>query len=156
MAKAAQQETETDPFATARSTFVRLGDLEDRAVLIVPTAIQTGIQSTRKGGEDYDRIVADVIVLDGDPDENLGLDEIPTTIEGMFITGAVAVPQLRPSLKSHRPVLGVVTKQASRTKGNNDAVALVGDSVTEDQRALARTAWDAYKASQEDPFATAS
>jgi hypothetical protein len=72
MAKAAQQETETDPFATARSTFVRLGDLEDRAVLIVPTAIQTGIQSTRKGGEDYDRIVADVIVLDGDPDDNLG------------------------------------------------------------------------------------
>lgn len=151
----AKTEAAPDPFVTARSTFVGLGDLEGRAVLVVPTDIQTGIPSTRQGAPDYDRIIADVIVLDGDPDDEIGLDEVPTTVEGMFISGSVVVPQLRPSLKSHRPVLGVVEKQKARTKGNNDAVRL-GDDISEAQRVLARQAWKVYKESQEDPFATAS
>jgi hypothetical protein len=145
-----------DPFSTARSTFVGLGDLEGRAVLVVPKELQTGIPSNRPGSSGtYDRVIADVIVLDGEPDDELGLTEFPETIEEVFISGSVVVPQLRPSVKSHRPVIGIVTKQKSRVKGNNDAVALDGD-VTDAQKALARKAYAAYQEAQEDPFGTAS
>src|SRR6478609_6351654 len=90
-----------DPFATASSEFRGLGDFEGRAVLVVPTELQTGIPSTRPGAvnKTYDRVVADVIVLDGEPDEDLDLDTLPQTFEGMFISGAVVVPQLRSSVK---------------------------------------------------------
>lgn len=146
----------TDPFATARSTFVGLGDLDGRAVLVVPTQLETGIPSTRPGqSKTYDRIIADVIVLDGGPDEELGLDELPYTFEEMFISGSVVVPQLRGAVKHHKPVLGVVTKQKSQIKGNNDAVSLSGENLTEAQKDLARKAWPIYQKSQEDPFASA-
>jgi|SRR5215207_1074110 len=152
------QEAEVDPFATARSNFIGLGDLEGRAVLVYPTGLETDIPSTRDTSKTYDAIIADVIVLDGDEDEELGLDEIPGTIEDMRISGAVLVPQLRGALKKSRPVLGVVDKQKSRTKGNNDAVVLKGeaDVVTDEIRALARKAWDVYQASQASPFDTSA
>jgi hypothetical protein len=143
-----------DPFNTARSNFIGLGDLSGRAVLVYPLELQTGIVSTRDASKTYDRIVADVIVLDGGLDEETGIEEVPTTVEAMYISGAVLVPQLRGALRNKRPVLGVVDKQKSRTKGNQDAVVLSGD-VTEEQRQLARKAWQDYQAAQVDPFATA-
>lgn len=145
-----------DPFTTARSEFAGLGDFAGRAVLVVPTELQTGIPSTRPGAANktYDRVIADVIVLDGGSDEDLGIDELPATFEQMFISGSVVVPQLRGAVKSRKPVLGVVAKQKSQIKGNNDAVVLKGDEVSEDQKALARRAWTEYQKAQEDPFTT--
>jgi hypothetical protein len=147
----------SDPFDTARSNFLGLGDLAGRAVLVYPTKLEENIPSTRPGqNKTYSRIVADVIVLDGDVDEEAGVDEIPMTVSDMFISGSVLVPQLRGNLKTKRPVLGVVNKQKSSVKGNNDAVVLNADAITDDHRKLARKAWEAYQSRQEDPFSTAS
>jgi len=146
-----------DPFATAPTTFAGLGDLEGRTVVIVPLRLESGIPSNRPNGGTYERVIADVIVLDGEPDEELGIDELPATIEEMFISGSVVVPQVKTKVKSHQPIIGVVVKTPSKTKGNAPAVMLDGKaSVTDEARALARKAYDAYLKSQEDPFADAS
>jgi hypothetical protein len=144
-----------DPFDTARTNFAGLGDFEGRAVLVLPTELQKDIPSNRAGGGTYERVVADVIVLDGDLDDELGIDELPAIFDGMFISGSVVVPQLRGSLKNRKPKLGVVVKQPARTKGNNPAILLDGDAITEDQKKLARKAWEAYQARLDDAFQTA-
>ena len=146
--------TQTDPFDTASLDFIGLKNLEGRLVLVVPKELQRDIPSTRPGSgrNTYDRIVADVIVLDGEPSDELGIDEIPFTFENMFISGSQVVPQLRNNVKKRRPKLGVVVLQKAQIKGNNPAVALDGEDVTDDQRLLARVAYQDYQAEQEDPF----
>jgi hypothetical protein len=143
----------SDPFATAKTEFTGLGDYEGRTVIIVPQELQKNIPSTRPNAQrpTYDRVVGDVIVVDGKPDDDLGLETIPTTIEGMYISGASVVPQLRGFVKSHKPVLGVVVKKVI-TKGNNPAVLLDGDAVTDAARKAAAAAFAAYQEEQEDPF----
>lgn len=148
--------TEQDPFDTATSEFVGLKDLAGRLVLVIPKELQRGIPSTRPGAgkKTYDRVVADVIVLDGPADPDKGIDEIPYTFEDMFVSGSAVVPQLRSAVKKRRPKLGVVVLQKPQVKGNNPAPILEGEDVTEEQKALARAAYATWQAEQEDPFDT--
>jgi hypothetical protein len=146
----------TDPFTDARSSFTKLDDLIDRTVLVAPQEIQT-LKSTLRGqeGKEYDAITADVIVLDGEPDDEIGIETVPTTIEGMRISGSVVVNQLRPKVKSHGLVLGRVSKQKAQTKGFNDAYVLDSKSIDKDDpvRKVARTEGQKYLDAREtSPF----
>ena len=141
----------TDPFQTARSGFVKLDDLLGRLLLVVPQSIEER-ESTLPGsqGRKYDSITADVIVCDGDVTDVI--EEVPTTLESVFFSGAVVVNQLRGAVKGSKMVLGRLGKQKSQTKGFGDAWVL--QEPTEDDKKIARPVATAYLADN-DPFAGA-
>lgn len=141
----------TDPFQTARSGFVRLDDLTGRLLLVVPQSIEER-ESTLPGsqGRKYDSITADVIVLDGDTNDVI--EEIPTTLESVFFSGAVVVNQLRGAVKGNKMVLGRLGKQKSQTKGFGDAWVL--QEPDEADKKVARPAAKSYL-EENDPFAGA-
>lgn len=141
-----------DPFDGARTGFVRLEDLKDRLVLVFPQSVEER-DSTLPGaaGKKYESVTADVIVLDGDVTELI--EEVPLTLEGIFISGAAIVPQVKPKIGKGRGVLGRLSTQAARTKGFGDAWVL--EAPTDADKALARPYAVAYQEKNLDPFAAA-
>lgn len=139
----------TDPFTDARTGFVKLEDLLGRLLLVVPQSIEER-QSTLPGsvGKVYDSITADVIVLDG-PATDL-IEQVPATLENVYLSGSVIVAQLRSKVKTKGMVLGRLGQQKARTKGFGDAWVL--DAPSESDKAPARVAAAAYLA-ESDPFA---
>ncbi len=140
----------TDPFSDARSGFVKLEDLLGRLLLVVPKSIEERA-STLPGsqGKMYASITADVIILDG-PVTDL-IDEVPLTLEGTYISGAVIVAQLKPKVGTHGMVLGRLGQQPAQTKGFGPAWVL--REPTDNDKVLARPAASAYLAAN-DPFAS--
>lgn len=146
-----------DPFSEAQSSFITLDDClvdvntgkvanvgeQGRLLLIEPISIETR-QSTLPGQTDkaYDSITANVVILDGPVTEKI--EEVPFKVEGMFLSGAVIVGQLKSKLPDKKPstkyALGRVGKQPARTKGFGPAWVLNGNgySLTEADKQLAR------------------
>jgi hypothetical protein len=150
---------EKDPFSDARAGFVKLDDLLGRLLLIVPLSIEDR-PSTKPGrtGETYESITADVIVCDGDVTDMI--DEVPMVLEGIFVSGGVIVPQLKPKLpRGNREggmVLGRLGQQPSQHKKGSPAWVL--NEPTEDDKVIARPLAKAYLAANQpsDPFAGAA
>jgi len=147
-----QEHDMTDPFSDARSGFVKLEDMLGRLVLVAPKSVEQR-QSTLPGanGKTYDSIVADVVVLDGEPNEVI--EEVPLTVEGAFISGAVIVNQLRAKVKTQGLVLGRLGQQPSRTKSFGPAWVL--NPPTDTDKNIARGPAQQYLASQSSPFSAA-
>lgn len=79
--------------------FVKLDDLHDRLLLIQPKKIQTvpSKQVDEDGNKkpDYERIVADVVVLDGRSKLGGKSVEIPYVIRDLWLSGGQLVGQIR-------------------------------------------------------------
>ena len=149
-------EDEEDPFDRARTQFVGLKDLEGRHVIVNALSLEKRQSSLSETPKMIDTINADIIVLDGDPDDDLGLSQIPATIEDAVIFSASAVPQLRSKVGKDRPTVGQVIRRKAQTKGHNDTYLLDGEA--EGLEALtgpggvARKAWAKYLKSRPSPF----
>lgn len=65
----------------AQDDFVRIADLDGRNILVFPRKIDTA-----KGDDPYEFLLADVIVLDGQPTELM--PEIPATVSKMQLTSS--------------------------------------------------------------------
>jgi hypothetical protein len=111
----------TDPFADAKSDFMGAKDYctvegpADRLILFYGQAVETEIPSKAKGseGETYDRVIGDVVVLDGPISDKF--PEVPGIIKGQFFNGKALVPSLthrqgKEILPMDRPVLGRVVR----------------------------------------------
>jgi len=137
-----------DPFGAPQTEFITAKDFVGRLVLVTPTGVETGIKSTMPGNEDktYDRVIADVVILDGAPNDKF--DTIPCRIEGQLLSGAGLVPQLT-KRTSAGPVPGKMTLgRFANRKGKWPQPAVVMDEPTDADKQTAR----AYLASL-DPFA---
>jgi hypothetical protein len=152
---------EKDPFSDARAGFVKLDDLVDRLVLVVPLSIEER-KSTLPGseGKTYESITADVIVCDGDVTDMI--EEVPMVLEGIFVSGGVIVPQVKPKLprgnKEGGMVLGRLGQQPSQTY-KKGSPAWVLNEPTDEDKVIARPLAKAYLAAQReatDPFSGAA
>jgi hypothetical protein len=108
-----------DPFADASNDFITPETLLGRLLLVKPTGVEQGIASTMPGqeGKTYDRVIADVTVLDGPISDKL--TEIPCVIEGTFLSGSGLVSQLTKrtgggNLAPGRLTLGRMANKAGR------------------------------------------
>lgn len=144
----------TDQFSDPQTEFVNAKNFVGRLALITPIATQEGVASTMKGqeGKTYDRVIADVVLLDGTPDERFG-PGIPAVIEGQFLSGAALVPMLTRRTQSGLAPGKMTLGRFALRKGNFPQPAVVLDVATEADKVVARQ----YLASlaAQDPFASA-
>lgn len=140
--------TQADPFNDPQSEFITAKDFVGRLLLVTPTGVETGIVSTMPGaeGKTYDRVIADVVVLDGAVTDKF--DTIPCRIEAQLLSGAALVPQLT-KRTSAGPVPGKMTLgRVTTRKGKFPQPAVVLAEPTDADKNIARQ----YLASL-DPFA---
>lgn len=131
---------EADEFDTPQTEFVEIADLDGRLVLVLPHRLEQA--TSRTNGDKYDRIVADVIVLDGPTTEKI--TEVPGTVKDMFLSSTGVVSRTRRNVGSGRPVLGRVDSRPSTANKRVLAYGLADPSDAD--KVLARPAWAAYKA----------
>jgi len=135
----------TDPDTSAAedtSEFLTNEELIGRNLLIVPKVIETikGEGSWPDGREkkDYDRITADIIVLDGR--RNPKIKSFPHIERDKYISAFKIVAELRKHVGTGTPVLGYFTQVAK---------AYFLEKADEDASKLAGPAWEEYS---EPPF----
>ena len=149
-------EDEEDPFDRARKNFIGLKDLEDRHVIVNALSMEKRQSNLSETPKMIDTINADVIVLDGDPDEEAGIEEVPTVIQDMVIFSASAVPQLRSKVGKDRPTIGQVIRRKAQNKNHNDTFLLDGEAEGLEKLTapggVARKEWAKYLKSRPSPF----
>lgn len=88
--------TQADPFGAPQTSFISIReDFMNRLILMTLRGIECGVPSTAPGskeGTTYDRVIADVVVLDGPITQNI--DAIPCKFESMFLSGGALVPMI--------------------------------------------------------------
>ena len=131
-----------DEFATPSSGFVDIHELKDRLCIFVPLRAEAG--TSKQDGKDYTRIVADVIVLDGEPTDLM--PSIPHLVPEFFVSSKMMVGQLRRLVGKGKPMLGRVNGKPSTFNKQVLAYA-IGDPEDAD-KATAYAAWAKYRAGQ--------
>lgn len=101
--------TSEDPFATPSTEFVEVADLDGRLLVIFPHRVEQAVG--KSDGKPYDKIIADVIVVDGPTTDKI--TEVPFVVEDMHFSAKMIVGQLRPYVGKNRPVLGRVNSKPS-------------------------------------------
>lgn len=150
--------TQGDPFNDPQSNFITASDLLDRLCIVKPTGVELNIPSTMpnaKPGDTYNRVIADVHVLDGPVTDQF--DTIPFVIKDQYLSGGGLVPQLtRPTGGGNLAPGGLTVGRFAKRKGKypNPAVVLAPAPVGTPDRAKAAAYWDEYSKSL-DPFASA-
>lgn len=84
------------------SSFVRIDDLIGRNLIVIPISLDKDVPGKDFGNgkppKPYDRITADVIVLDGRKIADKNVTTFPHTVEGLWITAWNLVAELRRSV----------------------------------------------------------
>lgn len=97
-----------DPFTSARSGFLSLEDLEGCLLLVVAHGYEM-MPSNRRDQDPYPLYKCTVVVLDGTPGEAVEHNgSFPFTLDEFGIFGSFVGPQIKPSIKNGKPVLGRV------------------------------------------------
>jgi hypothetical protein len=124
-----------DPFDSASPAFLGLEDLVGRLLLIKPRELKVR-ESRMPGqqGKEYETVITDTLVCDGDVTDKI--EQVPTVLRDLWVSGSAVVGQLRPKLRTSKMVLGRLSTTPSQTKGFKAAWIL--DEPTEDDKALAR------------------
>lgn len=102
-----------DEFDSARSDYLTVAHLDGRLVLVWALELKTENGSTGK----YDKIISDVVVLDGDVTEDevaLGYEQTPYVAERMHISNGAIVDKLKARVGSPRPYLGRIASAPSK------------------------------------------
>lgn len=150
----------SDPFTTASAEFVTNDDLEGRTLLVRPDEVGSRPSKTDPT-KSYEYIVADAVVLDGEPTEKV--DRVPMRLEDQQFTGGAIVGALKAKIGKRNPdgsrrlVLGTLTKVPSQRRGYNAAWVLADPGMEAIAAARAYLADDdsilAQDADNDDPFA---
>ena len=111
-AKTADPTDTDDMFADPTTDFVTVDDLDGRLIAVYAKELRRE-QSKNPGGGMYDKIVCDVIVLDGATTEKIG--EVPMFLGDMHLSAGAVVGALRGSVGKGTPVLGRVDSRPSST-----------------------------------------
>jgi len=125
-------EVDEEMFDKARTGFIGIGDCVDRLIMIYPLEIRDAIGND--GGK-YQKCIADVIVLTGEPSE--AFETIPATVDAMHINNGTTVDKLKANLRkgTGKPVLGRVAE--SPAKYNKKVMAQYLIAPTDEDIALA-------------------
>lgn len=147
----------SDPFVDPQSDFVKAMDLVGRLCIIKPTGVEHDIPSKDPNGKPYNRVIADVHVLDGPVTDKF--DTIPCVFPDLLLSGAALVPQLTKrnpaagegKLKPGGLIVGRMATQKGQF--NRDMALLTPCPAGSPDRAKASAYWDEYSKTL-DPFAT--
>lgn len=144
-----------DDFDDPKTEYASVEHLDGRVVMFYVKRIDSNIMGNN--GKPYDRVVCDVVVLNGDVTELV--PEVPGIIENMFVSNVSIVPRIRGGLKTDRPLLGYVDSQPSKQNKKVLAYGFQKLNADDERRKLGpagarmyRTAQaEAEKASTDDP-----
>lgn len=132
-----------DEFATPDRNFLAVDDLDGRLVIIFPHSIAE-VASTKPNGKPYDRVTADVVVVDGTVTDKL--DQVPFLAENMYLSAGSLVGAVRKHVGKGKPVLGRVDSRPSSYNKQVKAYGLA-DPTDADKKA-ASPALAKYRAGQ--------
>lgn len=122
--------------------YVEIHDLDGRLLVIFPKRIVTA--KSRQNGEQYEKVIADVLVIDGPTTDKM--PQIPATLLDQHISAGSVKMAIQGMIGKGKPVLGRVNSQPSQYNRQVKAYGL-SDPTDQDKRA----AWPAlqrYKAEQ--------
>jgi len=134
---------EDEDFASPDKNFLGVDDLDGRLVIIFPHAIAE-VASTKPGGKPYDRVTADVVVVDGAPTDKL--TSLPHLATDMYLSASALVGAVRKHVGKGKPVLGRVDSRPSSYNKQVKAYGLADP--TDADKAAARPALAKYRAGQ--------
>lgn len=109
----------------------RIADLNGRSVLMVPKRIEKGLKDTLSDKPDatYDRITADILILDGGPLEFGGnplknkphtmVVQTPYMAHGVFVSQGNLLTALEPCIASNQALSGRVTQGTANNPAHN-------------------------------------
>lgn len=100
-----------DMFDDPSTDFVTVDDLDGRLVCVYPKEVRRE-DSRTNAGKQYDKIVADVIVLSGPVTDKV--TEVPMFLPDMHFSAGAVVGALRGGVGTGRPRLGRIDSQPSR------------------------------------------
>lgn len=146
----------SDPFNDPQSNFITAADFVGRLCVIKPTGVEHDIPSTQTEGKTYNRVIADVHVLDGPVDDKF--DTVPCVLQGQYLSGAGLVPQLtRPIGDGKFKPGGLTVGRFTTRKGKykQPAVVLEPCPAGTPDRVKATKYWEEYSATL-DPFAASA
>jgi hypothetical protein len=153
MAKATSTTPDADLFEDVVADYVGIDDLDGRHLVVIPDRIETA-ESTSQPGKTYERIIGDVIVLDGPVTDKI--TEVPFVVTEMYLSATNVVNRLKSSVKDRKPRLGLVDSVPSKRNKNVKAYGFQPvDATNREVRDKANAAIVAYReaAHAEDPFA---
>lgn len=131
-----------DEFATPVREFLGIEDLDGRLVIVFPESIGTLV--SLKSGKEYDRIIADVVIVDGPVTSKI--PSLPHLAAGMHLSATGVVSATRAYVGKGKPVLGRVDSRPSSFNKNVPAYG-IADPTDQDKR-TARPALAQYRAGQ--------
>lgn len=100
-----------DPEAKSSEDFVTVDDLDGRLICVYPKECRRE-KSTKSDGKDYDKIVADVIVLDGPVTEKIG--SVPLFVPDMHFNAWAVTSRIKGNVGTGKPVLGRIDSRPSK------------------------------------------
>lgn len=121
--------TATDPnevdsldFDDPGSDFVTIHDIDGRTVCVFPKEIRReAAKDPKPGKETFEKVVADVIVLDGPVTD--AIQQVPGLIPDMHLSAGAVVAAIRGNVRTKRPIMGRIDSRPSR---NNRQVKAYG------------------------------
>jgi hypothetical protein len=136
-----------DEFDTPQMEFVTIHDLKDRLCIINAKRMEVG--KSKQGGEEYEFVVADVIIVDGETTDLI--DRLPFVAENMHINAKALVSQLRDRVGRNRPYLCRIDAAPSSFNRQVMAYGVRKHEITDADKAAAMPAWRKY--TQDHTFA---
>jgi hypothetical protein len=136
-------------FDKARTGFVGIADCIDRLIIVFPLEIRS---AKGNDGTDYQKCVADVVILDGEPSE--AFESLPATVDGMHISNGTTVDKCKANLRKGegKPILGRVAESPS--KYNRKVMAQYLVAPTDEDVMLAAAYLKAHPRKVDNPFDT--
>ena len=135
-----------DPFLTGGNERIDPDDLDGRLLLIFP--IESKQMTSRTDGGKYTAVFGDVVVLTGEPTDQIQLG-VKHMLHRIMFTGSRA-DRLQASLSAKRPLLA--RHGSAPSSYNKKVLAYFFEDVSDEDKALGRAAYAEYQEAN-DPFA---
>lgn len=107
---AAGAAVEDEDFAKPARDYLEIADLDGRLLIVFPETI--GELVSEKNGKPYDRIIGDVVIVDGPLTDKI--PALPHLAPAMHLSASGVVAVLRAHVGKGKPVLGRVDSRPSK------------------------------------------
>ena len=97
-------------FEDPTTEFVTIEDIDGRTVAVFGKEIRR--DKGKSDGKEYDKVIADVIVLDGPVTDKI--TEVPMLIPDMHLSAGAVVGAVRGTVRTGKPVMGKVDSRPSQ------------------------------------------